>query len=67
MNLHQELQQAQLTRTTRRLFLQECAAGLGAAWLSTAFGANASAAAVAATRDPARPLAPQLPPFAAKA
>lgn len=67
MNLHQELQRAQLTRTTRRLFLQECAAGLGAAWLSTTLASNAAAAAVTATRDPARPLAPQLPAFAAKA
>ena len=34
MNLAQELLRAQLARTTRRLFLQECAAGLGAAWLA---------------------------------
>lgn len=67
MNLYQELQQAKLTRTTRRLFLQECAAGLGAAWLSSTLAPSATAAAVPATRDPARPLAPLLPPFAAKA
>lgn len=67
MNLYQELQQAKLTRTTRRFFLQECAAGIGAAWFSSTLAPRATAAALPSTRDPARPLAPLLPPLAAKA
>src|SRR6218665_1952989 len=67
MNLIQELQHAQLSRTTRRLFLQECAAGLGAAWLASAAGIVLGATSTPAVRDAARPLAPLMPPLPAKA
>ena len=67
MNLAQELQHAQLSRTTRRLFLQECAAGLGAAWLASATSTALGATSVPAMRDAAHPLAPMMPPLPATA
>ncbi|MGE9268719.1 MAG: DUF1501 domain-containing protein, partial [Verrucomicrobiales bacterium] len=54
----------QLTRTTRRHFIQESAAGLGAIWLATqASGAGGKLI----ERDPTTPLAPALPPQFGKA
>jgi hypothetical protein len=67
MNLIEELQRARLSQTTRRLFLQQCGAGLGAAWLAGAIGAEACASGSAIARDPGRPLAPIVPLLAAKA
>ena len=67
MNLVHELQHAQLSQTTRRLFLQECAAGLGAAWLPSAASSALRATSVPAMRDAARPLAPVMPPLPATA
>jgi len=67
MNLAQELQYAQLSRTTRRLFLQECAAGLGAAWLASAASSALGVTSTPTMRDAARPLAPIMPPLPAKA
>lgn len=67
MNLAQELRHAQLSQTTRRLFLQECAAGLGAAWLASATSTALGATSAPAMRDAAHPLAPMMPPLPATA
>jgi hypothetical protein len=52
---------------TRRLFLQQGMAGLGAFWLAGQGLAHASAPAPTIERNPARPLAPLTPHFAPKA
>jgi hypothetical protein len=44
MNALTQLQLAQLHRTSRRHFLRECGAGLGALWMSLAAGEGAAAA-----------------------
>lgn len=67
MNLAQEIRHAQLSQTTRRLFLQECAAGLGAAWLASAASSALCATGTPAMRDAAHPLAPMMPPLPATA
>ena len=51
---------------TRRHFLRDCPSGLGALWLAATAG-RAWGAAGPLRKDPARPLAPALPPFAARA
>ena len=66
MNPFARLEQARLLQQTRRHFLQECGSGLGALWLTTMTG-RAWGAPGLAKRDPAHPLLPGFPPFAAKA
>ena len=77
-HLAAEAQRTRLQAQTRRHFLDTCASGLGALFLGTAGGWPASAAGAVApaaggeprldfTRDPAKPLAPLPPQFAAKA
>ncbi len=58
---HQKLQ-----HLTRRHFLSKCTTGLGAMWLAEAAGRAWGTSAVLA-RDPANPLGPASPAFAAKA
>ncbi|WP_428308228.1 DUF1501 domain-containing protein [Lacipirellula sp.] len=71
-SLINELAQAELAHTTRRLFLRDGVAGLGATWLASMLGnsllgSSVQASGTAAVRDPMQPLAPQLPPLVAKA
>ena len=66
MNLFAQLEYERLLQQTRRHFLRDCSAGLGALWLANASG-RAHAAAHIASKDPARPLLPTAPHFAAKA
>lgn len=60
------LQHAHLEHLTRRHFLSKCSTGLGAMWLAgtanRAWGESENF-----TKDPANPLAPAIPHFAAKA
>jgi Protein of unknown function (DUF1501) len=67
MSLARELQHARLLQTTRRLFLQQCGAGLGAAWLAAAGDSSAHAAGSTNVRDAARPLTPAVTPLPASA
>jgi hypothetical protein len=60
------LQHSQLEHLTRRHFLAKCSTGLGAMWLASATG-RAWGASGALQKDPANPLAPAMPHFAAKA
>ena len=64
MNHFQHLQHLHLQQQTRRHFLRDGVAGLGAFWLAMQ-GAGASTDSV--LRDPARPLAPRKPNFAPRA
>ncbi|WP_442484362.1 DUF1501 domain-containing protein [Aeoliella sp. SH292] len=64
MNLFQHLQHATLQNQTRRHFLRDGMAGLGAFWLASQ-AANGSSSAV--THDPARPLLPRDPQFSPRA
>ncbi|QDU54757.1 DUF1501 domain-containing protein [Aeoliella mucimassa] len=65
MNLFQHYHQAQLQLQTRRHFLRDAAAGVGALWLGMQSAGASSGGPIA--RDPAHPLAPRKPPFEAKA
>ncbi|MCW3112875.1 MAG: hypothetical protein JWR18_1271 [Segetibacter sp.] len=66
--LVKEAQEAVLRMHTRRHFLKESAMGLGGLALSSFFGScNSKASHNPITFDPAHPLMPKLPPFAAKA
>jgi hypothetical protein len=60
------LQHSQLEHLTRRHFLSKCSTGLGAMWLASAAG-RAWGASGPLQKDPANPLAPAMPRFAAKA
>lgn len=60
------LQHSQIEHLTRRHFLSKCSTGLGAMWLASAAG-RAWGAAGPLQKDPANPLAPAMPRFAAKA
>jgi hypothetical protein len=60
------LQHAQLEHRTRRHFLSQCGLGLGAMWFAGTSG-RAWGSSAALTKDPANPLAPAAPHFAAKA
>ncbi len=68
MNLEHfaKLQHAQMQHLTRRHFLSKCSTGLGAMWLAGNSG-RAWGSAAPMVKDPANPLAPGLPQFAAKA
>jgi hypothetical protein len=61
MNLFEQLRYERARHHTRRHFLQNCSVGLGALW----FGTQGQAAPL--HKDPANPLLPDLPHFAAKA
>lgn len=63
MNHLQHLQHVHIQHQTRRHFLRDGMAGLGAFWLAQ----QASGAAVAKVRDSARPLVPQKPHFKPRA
>lgn len=60
------IQHSQLEHLTRRHFLSKCSTGLGAMWLAGTAG-HAWGASETSTKDPANPLAPAMPHFAAKA
>ncbi|MFD2255114.1 DUF1501 domain-containing protein [Luteolibacter algae] len=66
MNLFQKLLAEKLQHTTRREFLRDCTTGLGGMWLASQGIANA-AGPLQINHDPASPLAPLSPSFAAKA
>ncbi|TAG11169.1 MAG: DUF1501 domain-containing protein [Verrucomicrobia bacterium] len=63
MNLYEQLFLDRAQLSTRRHFLQRCAMGLGGIWLAS----QSQAATRLLTKDPANPLAPDLPAFAPKA
>jgi len=65
MNLFQQLQHDRLQHQTRRHFLSKCSMGLGGMWLASQ--SNPLFAAGGLTKNPAAPLAPDLPHFAPKA
>jgi Protein of unknown function (DUF1501) len=67
MNHFEHLKRETLQRTTRRHFLHDCAAGLGAGWLAAQTAPALAAAAGDFARNPAAPLAPRMPHVAAKA
>jgi hypothetical protein len=60
------LQHEQLAHLTRRHFLSKCTTGLGAMWLGGAAGCAWGASGVL-KKDPANPLAPDVPLLAGKA
>ena len=64
MNIFQQLQHDQVQHLTRRHFLGGSALSLGALWMHSQFG---TAGASVLPKDPAAPLAPDLPQFAPKA
>jgi hypothetical protein len=66
MNPLYQLQLDSLTHTTRRHFLSKCSMGLGALWLA-AHGNRAWGSAGPLHKDPANPLAADLPQFAPRA
>ncbi len=63
MNLFQHLQHAQVEHQTRRHFLRDGMAGMGAFWLAARAGQGAS---TTMDRDATRPLAMREPHFAAR-
>jgi hypothetical protein len=65
--LVKEAQEAVMQMHTRRHFLQESAMGLGALALGSLFGCSNKSSHNPVSFDPAHPLMPKLPPFAAKA
>ena len=67
--LVKEAEKAVMQMNTRRHFLKESAMGLGALALGSLFGSCGSKASQSSSVlfDPAHPLMPKLPPFAAKA
>ncbi len=68
MNLLQHYQHAQLTHQTRRLFLRNGMAGLGAFWLAgQSASATSTIGADQAERDPAHPFALRKPHFVPRA
>jgi hypothetical protein len=64
--LHHRLQLAELEHQTRRHFLSKCGLGLGALWFGGMTGRSWGSSGIL-TKDPANPLAPAPPGFAAKA
>jgi len=68
-SLVKEAEKAVMQMNTRRHFLKESAMGLGALALGSLFGSCSSNASQSSSVlfDPAHPLMPKLPPFAAKA
>ena len=60
------IQHSQLEHLTRRHFLSKCSTGLGAMWLAGTAG-RAWGTSETSIKDPANPLAPAMPHFAAKA
>jgi hypothetical protein len=67
MNSLAQFQYERLLQQTRRHFLRDCSAGLGALWFANATAGQAQAAAHASAKDPARPLLPSAPHFASRA
>jgi hypothetical protein len=65
--LVREAQEAVMQMHTRRHFLKESAMGLGALALGSLFGCSNKSSHNPISFDPAHPLMPKLPPFAAKA
>ena len=63
MNIFQQLTHDTVQHQTRRHFLSRCGIGLGGLWLATQGKALGNVLA----KDPANPLAPDLPMFAPKA
>jgi len=63
MNLFQQLAHDQVQYQTRRHFLSRCGIGLGGLWLAT----QGKAVGGILAKDPANPLAPDMPMFAPKA
>lgn len=66
MNLLQQLAHDRAQHATRRHFLSRCAMGLGGLWLSSQ-GNQAFGSTGPLLKDPANPLAPDLPQFLGKA
>lgn len=65
-DLEQRLRLEELSHFTRRHFLSKCTTGLGAMWLA-GMGQNAFGLAGKLAKDPANPLAPDVPHLPAKA
>jgi hypothetical protein len=65
-DLEQRLRLGELSHHTRRHFLSKCTTGLGAMWLAS-MGQNAFGAAGKLAKDPANPLAPDVPHLPGKA
>ncbi|MDX1680882.1 MAG: DUF1501 domain-containing protein [Akkermansiaceae bacterium] len=66
LEFNKRLQYSQLEYLTRRHFLSKCSTGLGAMWLASTAGRAWGAGGVI-KKDPANPLAPDIPHFAPKA
>lgn len=66
LEFHKRLQYSQLEHVTRRHFLSQCTTGLGAMWLAGMTGRSWGGSGVL-KKDPANPLAPDIPHFAPKA
>ncbi|MGC4015502.1 MAG: hypothetical protein QM755_13440 [Luteolibacter sp.] len=61
MNLFQQYRHDRVQHQTRRHFLSRCGMGLGAMWLASQGRAWGSSAGGVLVKDPANPLAPDLP------